>query len=82
MRAPATTEIALPHTDDPDHSNGVIGDVLLLKRELKQRRDNLQMHAGLEVLGASAEGTALVDAKPGRVSPVVSQTAERRGLTA
>jgi hypothetical protein len=30
-----------PYTDDRDHSKGVIGDVLLLKRELKQRRDSL-----------------------------------------
>jgi hypothetical protein len=37
-----------PYTDDRDHSKGVIGDVLLLKRELKQRRDNLLRCIGVQ----------------------------------
>jgi len=30
-----------PHIDDRDHSKGVIDDALMLKRDLKQRRDKV-----------------------------------------
>jgi hypothetical protein len=50
LRAPTTTAIALSYTVDRITARVLSDDALMLKPELKQRREPSRMHAGLEVL--------------------------------